>query len=307
MKTLQATSKSQIATKYKTWADEETQSRRGVMSTLKRFTTPYLGVRCSLRWLVLSVLSLLTIAPSVVCASVTPPAISLASHPPADSLRFAQFITQNYGHASVPEELTAAFDRSQQLSTHGREIEGAIQLSCSRTNPGAREDGSMMPSGPSRPLGDRARAGFPSELAAVITAMNECNPSSIAEDREYMGAILKDDDQYSYTVTPGECGVDKVSIRLPKAMLPRVTALWHTHGSPARERKYFSDVDTQLANSLRKRFYLGDHTGNLRVFEPGGVVYSVYKAGRMGLPSRRGFASGKLVRDGDGQAAEIAT
>ena len=52
MKTLQATSKSQIATKYKTWADEETQSRRGVMSILKRFITTYLGVRCFLRWLV---------------------------------------------------------------------------------------------------------------------------------------------------------------------------------------------------------------------------------------------------------------
>ena len=223
------------------------------------------------------------------------------------SLRFAQFITENYGHASVPEELTADFHRGEPLSTHGRELEEAIQLSCSRTNPGAREDGSMMPSSPSRPLGDRARAGFPSELAAVIAAMKECNPSSIAEDREYMGAILRDDNQYSYTVTPGEGGVDRISIRLPKAMLPRVTALWHTHGSAARERKYFSDVDTQLANSLGKRFYLGDHTGNLRVFEPGGVVYSVYKASRMGLPSRRGFTSGKLVQDEDGQAVEIAT
>ncbi|MEE8398271.1 MAG: DUF4329 domain-containing protein, partial [Desulfobacterales bacterium] len=160
--------------------------------------------------------------------------------------------------------------------------------------------------GPGKTLGGGVCVGFVRELDAVIAAMDEYNPLSVAEDREYMGVILQRDDQYFYSVTPGQRGSDKISIRLQRSILPRVTALWHTHGSPARERKYFSDIDTRLANSLSKRFYLGDHTGNLRVFEPGGKVYSVYQARRMGLPARSGFAAGKPIQDENGQTIEIA-
>ena len=56
---LQAFSKLQIAPKCKAWADEVTQSRRGVMSILQRSATQYSGVRCFLRWLVVVSLVLL--------------------------------------------------------------------------------------------------------------------------------------------------------------------------------------------------------------------------------------------------------
>lgn len=180
------------------------------------------------------------------------------------------------------------------------------QQSCSKTNPDCLEGSSIVVRGPSNTLENETCVGFVRELDAVIDAMNEYNPPSIAKDREYMGVILQCDGRYYYTVTLGQPGRDKVSIRLQRWILRRTTALWHTHGSYARERNYFSDVDTQLANSLGKRFYLGDAMGNLRVFKPGGRVYSDIQARRMGLPSRRGFVAGNLVEDENGQAIEIA-
>ncbi len=140
-----------------------------------------------------------------------------------------------------------------------------------------------------------------------ISAMDEYNPVSIAEDREYMGVILQDDGHYFYTVTRGQRRSDNISIRIQRSMLPCVTALWHTHGSPARERQYFSDVDTRSANSHGRCSYLGDYTGNFRVFEPGDKVYSVYQATGKGLPGMHGFGAGKLMQDENGQIIEIAS
>ena len=54
---LQAILRSEIAPKYKTWGDEETQHMvQYMMSILKRSTTPDLGVRCFSRWPVSKIL-----------------------------------------------------------------------------------------------------------------------------------------------------------------------------------------------------------------------------------------------------------
>ena len=179
------------------------------------------------------------------------------------------------------------------------------QKSCSKTNPDCLEGSAVVARGPSNAVNKKTCEGFVRELDAVIDAMNEYNPLSIVKDSEYMGVILQCDGRYFYTVTPGQPGSDKASIRLQRWILQRATALWHTHGSSARERDLFSDFDTRLANSLNKRFYLGDGKSNLRVFKPGGKIYSDIQARRMGLPSRRGFATGNLVEDENDQVVEI--
>jgi hypothetical protein len=46
--------------------------------------------------------------------------------------------------------------------------------------------------------------------------------------------------------------------------------------------------------------------GNLGVFKPGGKVYPIIQTRRMGLPNRRGFAAGNLLKDENGQTVEIA-
>ncbi len=139
--------------------------------------------------------------------------------------------------------------------------------------------------------------GYGSELDAVIAATDRYNPLSIAEDREFMGMILERDNQYFYTATPGQRGRDRISIRVQKPKVFRITAFWHTHGAPAKERIYFSNVDTRLVNRSDTPFYLCDHTGSLRVFNPGDRVLTAFQAGRKGLPSKQGFGKGNLVRD----------
>lgn len=154
---------------------------------------------------------------------------------------------------------------------------------------------------------DGAIIGFTSELDAVVAATSQYNPTSITEDREFMGVILKKEDLYFYTVESGNRGSDKITIKLRIPKRYDIAAIWHTHGAPSSERKYFSEVDTHLANSLNKRFYLSDHTGILKVFTPGDKVLSAYRAKRMGLPNKRGFGKGALVHDEKGEIIQIAT
>jgi hypothetical protein len=131
---------------------------------------------------------------------------------------------------------------------------------------------------------------FATEIAAVIAASNLYNPTSIVEDREYMGAVLRDGDGYLYTVSAGQQRRDKITVKIE--ILPgfELIALWHTHGAPASERKYFSKVDTRLAEKLQIPFYLADFTGLLKIFEPG-------------MP--RGRGKGRKVLDNSGDVIRI--
>lgn len=195
---------------------------------------------------------------------------------------------------------------ARSLATNKELINETKQPSGSKTNPDCLEVMPIVLHGPFDDLDNETCTGFVSELDAVIAAMDAYNPLSITKDREYMGVIIHNHDRYYYSVTASQPGSGKASITVQRWMLHRATALWHTHGSSARERRYFSYADTRLANSLGKRFYLGDAMGNLRVFRPGGKVYSGFLARKMGLPTRRGFASGELVEDENGHAISIA-
>jgi len=131
---------------------------------------------------------------------------------------------------------------------------------------------------------------YATEIAAVIAASNLYNPTSIVEDREYMGAVLRDGDRYLYTVSAGQQRRDKITVKIEIRPGCELIALWHTHGAPASERKYFSKVDTRLAEKLQIPFYLADFTGLLKIFEPG-------------MP--RGLGKGRKVLDNSGDVIRI--
>ena len=152
-----------------------------------------------------------------------------------------------------------------------------------------------------------AAAIFDSELAAVVAAVNAYNPTSIDEDREYLGAILRIGTEYSYTAAPGQRGSDRISVKLKIPSDAEVVALWHTHGSQAIERVYFSNLDTRLVRRLKKPFYLADFTGRLKIFRPGDRTMSPFRARRLGLPGRSGYAKGSFVIDDLGGAVRIRT
>lgn len=148
---------------------------------------------------------------------------------------------------------------------------------------------------------------FESELDAVVAASQQYNPQSITEDREFMGAILQQDNCYTFTVGAGKPGRDRITVTIKIPPGAKVVAFWHTHGARQNRHRYFSDVDTDLVKTSQKRFYLADHTGRLKVMAPGASTISKYRARRLGLPQRAGYARGEIVKDSQGKPVTIAT
>lgn len=134
-------------------------------------------------------------------------------------------------------------------------------------------------------------------LSAVIAASNYFNPLSIQEDREYIGAILKHKHQghFIYTVSSGQSGEDTVSARIKIPAEYEITAFWHTHGNHHWTRKYFSDVDTQLAKQWGLPFYMAEASGKLRVYNPQDPTLSSMRSRKMGLGAQSGYAKGRIV------------
>lgn len=156
-------------------------------------------------------------------------------------------------------------------------------------------------------LEDGTESGFLNEIDAVVAAVNRYNPRSISDDREYMGVVLMKNKQFYYTAQMGIYGNDKITIRIPIPEGYRFVAIWHTHGAADLGRNYFSDVDTKLVSIIKKRFYLGDYTGLLKVFSPGDRIFPPYRARSLGLPEKKGYGKGRLVKDGSGTVIHVAT
>jgi len=148
---------------------------------------------------------------------------------------------------------------------------------------------------------------FGTELDAVVAASQQYNPQSIREDREFMGAILRRDNCYTFTVGAGKPGHDRISVVIKIPAGDEVVAFWHTHGERRDSNRYFSNVDTKLVETTQKRFYLADHTGLLKVMAPGAPTLSRIRARQLGLPHRTGYARGNIVSDEQGKPVRIAT
>jgi len=157
------------------------------------------------------------------------------------------------------------------------------------------------------PGADDGSPCYDDAVAAVVAALNAHNPASIREDREYLGAVLRQGDGYTWVAAAGIAGRDRISVRLSVPAGAQVVAFWHTHGAAADRHRYFSDTDTELVRHWQVPFYLGDHTGKLKVFAPGDRKLSLMRARKLGLPRRRGFARGAVVNDRCGVPVVIAT
>ncbi|MEQ1803127.1 MAG: DUF4329 domain-containing protein [Gammaproteobacteria bacterium] len=148
---------------------------------------------------------------------------------------------------------------------------------------------------------------YASELDAAIAASAAVNARSIREDREFLGAVLRRGADFHYSLVPGHAGADRIRARLAVPDGFELVALWHTHGGPAPERRYFSIVDAELVARTGKPLYLADYTGALRVLQPGAPRLSAIAARQLGLPGRSGYARGEQLRHLDGELVHIPT
>lgn len=160
---------------------------------------------------------------------------------------------------------------------------------------------------PAATPGEPSSVGFATELQAVIAAASAVNAQSIEEDREYLGAILRKGADYHYSWMPGVRGADRIQVRLPVPAGFVVVALWHTHGAPAPERRYFSPTDRALVEATGLDLYLADFQGELHVLSPSAPRMSPSTARRLGLGSCRDCAVGDQVYTAAGEAARIPT
>lgn len=137
--------------------------------------------------------------------------------------------------------------------------------------------------------------GYSSVSDAAAAAGQQYFSMSARQDREYMGGILEHSDNYSYTVTKGARGGDKVRAKIQIPNGSRLVALWHTHGSPHYSRIYFSKVDTQLVETMGLPFFLTDPEGSLRVLRPGDKRLTWWQSRKLGLGGSNGNARGTRV------------
>jgi len=157
---------------------------------------------------------------------------------------------------------------------------------------------------------------FASVEDAVVAASNRYNPTSIRENREFMGAVFEWSDnvgqsdeqqRYSYTSVAGKKGAGQVSFMLKVPENAKVVAFWHTHGDAHYSRKYFSHIDTALVAKWKVPFYLADYTGYLKIHDVGARTLPHLTAERLGLGANIGYAKGSKVRDAAGKPIKVAT
>jgi hypothetical protein len=121
-----------------------------------------------------------------------------------------------------------------------------------------------------------------------------------------MGAVLELDGCFTYTVSRGRRGADRITARVPVPRGADIVAFWHTHGNGGKQNRYFSRIDTALVSRWNRRFYLADYTGILKVLEPNAPLMTTTEARLAGLPERTGLAQGAVARWENGEPIRIA-
>lgn len=151
--------------------------------------------------------------------------------------------------------------------------------------------------------------GYESVIDAVVEATNRYNPDSIAHNREHVGGVLGcNDGRVLFTHGVGRPDQVPVSFSVPQTSNCRLEALWHTHGARDDFKTMFSAADTNSSNALGRPIYMADHTGALRVFEPGSKTSGRQQRNRRSIVRLdEGVAAGKIVKDRRGKRIKIRT
>lgn len=150
-------------------------------------------------------------------------------------------------------------------------------------------------------------AGFTSVEDAVIHAARQYNADSVQHNREHVGGVLRcEDGRYVYTHGVGARNQVPVVFSVVQTKSCRLHALWHTHGSPGRDKSHFSPSDTQAAIQVGKPIYLVDPKGVVRVFSPDDPMTIRVKNSLSNISQGKG-AWGTVVKDNASTSIEVAT
>ena len=107
---------------------------------------------------------------------------------------------------------------------------------------------------------DSEQGGFAGQHDAARAVLNDVNPKSVRENREYGGWIVRSNDNtYGYT-SPIKGNIDSVSLGNKPG---NAAATYHTHGGPdpRYDNEHFSPQDKRSDNFFRVDGYLGTPAG----------------------------------------------
>ncbi len=148
---------------------------------------------------------------------------------------------------------------------------------------------------------------FASELEAVVSAANNHNPTSIKQDREFIGGVFTDStgSLFYYSAKAGQRGADRITATLTYPNHLKLVAIWHTHGKGSGSRHYFSEQDIRLAKRLQVPIYLADSSGLLKKYSPDNRKYSVCRKTKT---TRRACNIKKLyLKNEEGEIVKVDT
>ena len=81
--------------------------------------------------------------------------------------------------------------------------------------------------------GPSAGHTYGTELEAAVAAVGLYNPAAVLANREFMGAILKTGDCFTYTVSPGSRGANEVIVWVHVPGGAEIVGYWHADHSGA--------------------------------------------------------------------------
>jgi len=115
-----------------------------------------------------------------------------------------------------------------------------------------------------------------SETDAAFQILNEINPKSIRENREYGGWVYRNQDQTYGTSSPVAGEAASVTLPNPSSSTPsgsRLTASYHTHAAfdPRYDNENFSDQDIRSDNALGIGGYLATPGGTFQYHFGGNI------------------------------------
>jgi len=122
---------------------------------------------------------------------------------------------------------------------------------------------------------------YPTQDAAGTDAINDINPASIKEGKEYGGWVYQNSDgTYSYTAPVP--GTKDGLILPPRPPGKKTTGDYHTHGAndPGYKNEDFSNRDKSGNDATGTTGYLGTPSGKIKKYTPGGPPTDITAPGK---------------------------
>ena len=130
-----------------------------------------------------------------------------------------------------------------------------------------------------------------SHLSAAIDLAERFLTASMLEDREHVGAILRDKAGH-FWATHGIGGIsqDTVTFSIPKTQSSEIVAFWHTHGRSGFARNLFSPDDVNIVRSHGVPLYLLAPNGDVKILRRDllhpGSRSGIRRRSALGIPGR---------------------